>query len=592
MGEGLTEEYIEEQVQKSKYPEEVRRSIRRFYEGLNEPAAFVAPVSRPHGEEQDIFENKLLSKLKEKGIHTVKETNTEASDPNVFVLTKESVHAPFLAPKEALKANIAVIDAVAELGGYVSYCNPHTRESFVMAKHADSHEDFSDLSQLHPEKAREALKNFYQEFSSESKSSLKNLQELLKAVGAETKGQLAQDFKKQTADLGGSNKCSFEQLTAISANIMKSHETEILADRGTFRLYQKHIQHEAWEKGISPDIVGKDNVDALAQGKPPVHVFHGGQQGTKPYATLAAHDASGFIFGAIGASVHDFGSNGGAMDYALGNSSHNKREYTAENSYKYGFVYQYESRQDKQELLLIENGSKPFEGGYFDPSRCHGHGDETVVLPHQNKLEKIYLAVEEVNPQTGFLERRLFELEMDDKGQIKDKRWRDFAELHDPINDNLKGYMVDRRNNMIKDYDKLGKEALMSRELNIKSAELQEKSVVLSNDDKLAALSGRPAPSAKHNATEKKAPFAPKVKGKPSLKNMFQKAVDGVKKKFAKPQEKTAEEKAKDKKAYKIIQTLRGVLRPKKSRKVVEEKVQTNEQTPLRQVIEQRDGGR
>ena len=46
MTEGLTEEYIEEQVQKSKYAEEVRRSIRRFYEGLNEPAAPVVGLAR------------------------------------------------------------------------------------------------------------------------------------------------------------------------------------------------------------------------------------------------------------------------------------------------------------------------------------------------------------------------------------------------------------------------------------------------------------------------------------------------------------------------------------------------------------------
>jgi len=76
-------------------------------------------------------------------------------------------------------------------------------------------------------------------------------------------------------------------------------------------------------------------------------------------------------------------------------------------------------------------------------------------------------------------------------------------------------------------------------------------------------------------------------------KNMFQKVIDSVKSKFAKPKEKTTEEKAKDKKTYKIIQTLRGVLRPKKSRKAAEaENVQTNEQVAIRQVIEQRDVGR
>ncbi len=594
MADGLTEEYIEEQIQKSRYPKEVRRAIRRFYEELNEPAAFVMTIGRPQEEKQDIFTDKLLVKLKEKGIDAVKETDMQASDPRVFVVTKESVHAPFLSPKQALEANIAVIDAVQELGGYTGYCNPHIRESFVEAKHTDEHEDFSDLSQLHPEKAREALKNFYHEFSSESKDSLKNLQELLKAVGAETKEQLAQDFKKQTADFGGPNACNFEQLTSISANIMKSHETEILADSRTFRLYQKHMQHEAWEKGISPDIIGKDNVEAVAQGKPPIHVFHGGKQGTKAYATLAAHDAADFIFGAVGVSMSDFGSNGGAMNYAFGNSSHGKREYTAENSYKYGFVYQYESRQDKQELLLIESGNKTFDGGNFDASKCRGHGDETVILPHQNKLEKIYLAVEEVNPQTGFLERRLFELESDDNGQIKDKKWRDFAELHDPINDNLKGYMVDRRNNMIKQYDELGREAVMSRKLSIRTVEAETKPTLLSNEDHLATLSGRPLPSSKPITEEKNSAIG-KKREEAGIKSFFKKVMDlipeKIKKKFTKPKIMSAEEKAKNRKAYKVIQTLRGIFKPKKTKKISGQvRVLTNEETATIQSPQQRDG--
>ncbi len=130
--------------------------------------------------------------------------------------------------------------------------------------------------------------------------------------------------------------------------------------------------------------------------------------------------------------------------------------------------------------------------------------------------------------------------------------------------------------------------------LNVKSAEQQEKSVVLSNDDKLAALSGRPAPSEiKEKQEGMKAAVVQKVQEKPSLKNMFQKAAKSVKSKFEKPKEKTAEEKAKDKKAYRIVQTLRGILQPKKSKKAPESaKVLTNEQTTALQMSQQKEGGR
>lgn len=45
----------------------------------------------------------------------------------------------------------------------------------------------------------------------------------------------------------------------------------------------------------------------------------------------------------------------------------------------------------------------------------------------------------------------------------KTKNGRDFCEMHNPVDDNLKGYMVKRRNNMIADYDATGKEQMMLR---------------------------------------------------------------------------------------------------------------------------------
>ena len=620
MTEGLTEEYIEEQVQKSKYAEEVRRSIRRFYEGLNEPAAPVVGLARDAKISSLPGKEEVVEKLAQRGIQAVCAEDPKAADPNLFVVSDNlELHSPFLPPEDALKANIAMIEVITEYGGKACCSNPHMRESFVEAKDAEKHEDVSDLSKLHPEKAKEALKDFYQGFSEDSKDSFTNFQILLKSMEEEKKQHVLKDFKEQMALLGGVNACTFEQRNTVASSVMRVHEDEILQDAGTFKIYQKQMLHEAWEKGISPDVVGKDNAEALARGEPPIHVFHGGQQGTKAYANLGQSANINFQFGAVGVQFEC--DSQGSLGYAFGQSSHNIRLYTEENkALRNGFLYQYESRGEKQEMLFIENAGK-YDGGKFNLQDCKGAGDETVILPHQNKLEKMYLAVRDVNPQTGVIESRLFELEMDDKGQIKDKRWRDFAELHDPVNDNLKGYMIDRCNNMIKDYDEHGKEVIMLRKLDIKTAEPETKSVqtaeetkpsktaeaILSGDDRLAALSGRPIPSFKA-AEEIKAPeIVPVVaqqEEKIGLKVFFRKTMDrfskSLKEKFEKPKEKTEIEKAQDKKSYQIIQTLRGICHPRKSSGRADDKlvqtneniIESNETQSAVLMMQQRDNGR
>ncbi len=105
----------------------------------------------------------------------------------------------------------------------------------------------------------------------------------------------------------------------------------------------------------------------------------------------------------------------------------------------------------------------PFKEGKFDSNRLDSICDETAVFPHQNKLKAIYIAVEDFHTYA----QRVMPLEIDENGQVKDKRWRDFLELHNPVDDNLKGYMIDKRNNMIADYDNNGKEKMMERRLNL-----------------------------------------------------------------------------------------------------------------------------
>ena len=78
----------------------------------------------------------------------------------------------------------------------------------------------------------------------------------------------------------------------------------------------------------------------------------------------------------------------------------------------------------------------------------------------------MYIAVEGYDEQRRFV-RRIFPLDLDEDGIIKDKRWRDFVELHNPVEDNFDGLMVSRHNGLIKQYDEFGKEKMWRKlELN------------------------------------------------------------------------------------------------------------------------------
>ena len=150
------------------------------------------------------------------------------------------------------------------------------------------------------------------------------------------------------------------------------------------------------------------------------------------------------------------------MGYSFGKSSHNVRHLSID-GIQFGFLCEYESRGDKQEFIGIDrSGAQTFGDGklHREDITVSGGRDETTVLPHQNKLKKIYITTRTMDRQT-----RVFPLEVDENGQVKDKRWRDFLELTKPIDDNLKGFMVERRNNMITDYDVEGKETFMNRTL-------------------------------------------------------------------------------------------------------------------------------
>lgn len=469
---GLSETFIEGQILQSAYPEKVMRSIRGSYEGLDRPAA---PMVAYSGNSESIFEN-----LKSKGLDVVFNTDERAKDPNVFVIDKDdkAIYAPFLAPDEALKANLMMIDAVYEAGGETARSNPRTRETLVIATDMNLADetrlvDYLSKSTLDLEKMTAHYPNSrYMEITTEFaqdylQGGYSNLDKLLTQTEKQNP-ELAQTLTAEmraiaTPYIQSGDKSYNENIDRLSNEFMQKHQSELMPFAR--KMYQNEMVNEAFSNGISSIQFNAPNVASLKENGTLKSVFHAGQNGNMPYSILAQDKRMCFTYSSsCMTSGRDFSSidghdylPDGCLGYAFGRSSHNGKSWNTEKPF--GIVYEYESRGDKQEFVYNESFGgveiAPYQNGKFNKERINGSGDETAIFPHQNKLKAIYIAVEGEKS-----ERRVMRLEVDDNGQVKDKRWREFLELHNPVDDNLKGNMIERRNNTIKQFDENGADAM------------------------------------------------------------------------------------------------------------------------------------
>lgn len=449
---GLSSEYIEGMILNSKCPRDVYRSIRQVYETLKEPAA---PRMAFNGGRK-VEPEKMVEELRKKGMDAVMSSDERAVDPNVFVVTEDSIHAPFLSPKEALKANIAMIEATNELGGTPALSNPMMRESMVEAVHSSNEGIHLDYYERNAIKNKDRMDNVIdgslKEWES-NKSMVNHLNGVLASVKDKNPalmGEIKNFIEENASKYGDLEK--EENLEKFAKDIL-TEKKDVLKPY-LYEEYRKDMIKEAEKDCVDPIKLDREVKEQIKRDGYPQSVFHGGQQGGNPYAVLCREGNMAQIYGAVclceGAN-YDMGLNGnGALGYAFGKSSHHLKENKIGGK-KIGFLYEYESRKDKQEMTALDKASD-FGGGKFNIDMVSGSFDETAVYPHQNKLKKVYLAIEDKG------ERKLFPMELDENGQIKDKKWRDFVEFHNPVDDNLKGFMVERRNNMIKDFDENGKD--------------------------------------------------------------------------------------------------------------------------------------
>lgn len=498
---GLTEEYIQGQIEQSKYPQKVRNSIRRFYEDLDRPASPMVAFGIESGQE-----DKILNRLKEIGLDVVSEVDPRAVNPDVFVVDKKNkvIYAPFLAPDEALKANTMMIEAVYDSGGVVALSNPRTRETMVIATDKSLNGlstskggyelDLETVAKHYStEHYDEIMSGFYGEYTSKDVyARLSSVMEEMKKDNPEKYAKLVDELRAGANPYLTSGQWTQENANLLGKKFFESHQEDFMPY--VKKKYEDTMLAEAFEHGISPKVPNEANIRAVKNGEPLVSVFHGGQNGALPYSILARDKRMCFTYAASSVKPVSFEVNGhkqtytnGCIDYAFGQSSHNQKYYGSKR--KFGFIYEYESRGNKQEFMFLE--SRGVENGYyrgegFDPEKLSGHGDETPVFPHQNKLKKMYIAVEGYDEQRYYV-RRVFPLDLDENGKIKDERWRNFVELHNPVDDNFDGLMVSRHNSAIKQYDELGKEK-MWRKLKIVPVEQEIKPHVVAKESQVAEV--------------------------------------------------------------------------------------------------------
>ena len=468
---GLSEKYVEGVLLNSKYPQAAFASMRRFYEELKDP---VAPrVAFNHRSGNKVSPQAIVDKLREKGLDAVLSTDERAADPNVFAVDENSIHAPFLNPKDALKANVMMVESIKDLNGTPALSNPMMRESMVRAvEQTAANRDWSTIDnyQKNLRYNQDDLKKVIgetfinwgkgQEYSKRLNAIMQKMEKKEPETYNKIYAEIAQELPKYTTKAAdGTADLTPENENLFARELIQNHLREMAPY--IYEEYQKDMINGAFANGMAPlELDSKAKQEIIENGHP-LSVFHGGKQGANPYAVLCSEHEGNmcFIYGAATVqpdtrNAHLGMVGNGSLGYAFEMSSHNKRSLKA-GEYEIGFLYEYESRKDKQEMLFIDTAGNYYDGGKFDKDMINGMRDETTILPHQNKLKKLYVAMRSPNREV-----RLQPLDVDDNGKIVDKKWREFVEMYNPIDDNVSGNMAKRRNNMIEQYDTLGKEGM------------------------------------------------------------------------------------------------------------------------------------
>lgn len=425
----LTREDIDALLVGNAHENIIRHSLSNYFEDLNEPVAVaigIAPATiisdgvrnqyklLGNSDEQidKIFNDNnfgkrdfapshvdaLVNILREKGIDAVSFLDKQAADPSKFVVNVNGVQCPFMEPEDALKATVIIETAARDHNLHlIGHANPLSVKNML--------------------------------YSADKKPERKGSESL------------------NTAD----------NIIDIKASHPQKEKFEALEEKyGAYKDFINKKINDAYTGSQSVDFDALDVKNVYEDGGE--FLFRGGSLGANPYAVISqfnsrkvAHSSPApSICSSFSGKGHSFSTRGGAV------------YETTESGLEYGFIYKLRSMGDKQKYygnVGLETANNPTNihdviarpntsvpGVNTNPwNGFNGEIYETPILPHHNKLEAIYVHVGKRN------ENRLFEIPLDENGNIRDPEWRDFMEMHEPTDDKVLGFLAQRQDTQKKE---------------------------------------------------------------------------------------------------------------------------------------------
>lgn len=380
----LTKDKIEQELAKSEYSEQIRKSLSNYYEGLNENVAVAIDFRSADRALTPENVQSVVSLLREQGIDAVSFMDKEAASPDKYVITESGVLCPNMKPEDALKATVYIEDLLLK-NNYqlLGHANPQTAKSLIYTSS--------------------------------------------RAIGVDADETLSANASNSKAiDIKESHP-NFEEFSKI--------ETK---HGGDYKSFIDEMVSDAYSKSEAVDFNEMSTKNVYEDGGK--YLYRGGSLGNNPYATISEYNSRKVAHSSPAIEISGSFSGKGGTSSTKGGAFYPP---TSDNI-QYGFIYEFESMGDEQiyyHNVGLEEGDKPrvLADTNKDWNGHDGQIYETPVTPHHNKVHAIYLHVGKLG------ENRLYSIPLDENGNIADEKWRDFFAMHEPSDDKVVGYVADRQ---------------------------------------------------------------------------------------------------------------------------------------------------
>lgn len=380
----LTKDKIEQELAKSEYSEQIRKSLSNYYEGLNENVAVAIDFRNADRALTPENVQSVVSLLREQGIDAVSFIDKEAASPDKYVITESGVLCPNMKPEDALKATVYIEDLLLK-NDYqlLGHANPQTAKSLIYTS---------------------------------SRAIGVDADETLSATASNSK---AIDIKESHPN--------FEEFSKI--------ETK---HGGDYKSFIDEMVSDAYSKSEAVDFNEMSTKNVYEDGGK--YLYRGGSLGNNPYATISEYNSRKVAHSSPAIEISGSFSGKGGTSSTKGGAFYPPTS----DDIQYGFIYEFESMGDEQiyyHNVGLEEGDKPrvLSDTNKDWNGHDGEIYETPVTPHHNKVHAIYLHVGKLG------ENRLYSIPLDENGNIADEKWRDFFAMHEPSDDKVVGYVADRQ---------------------------------------------------------------------------------------------------------------------------------------------------